>query len=147
MTMNTPRVDLVRQLALRRAEANWRGYRRNGAFTRLMNKLLRFHAPDRLYVVERPWDGVARELVEPPVRAWFVDGHGLQVAPLEYPFPVEQRGMYCSVFSIDFGFSPDGLRMLWEEVCGPRAGVGLECWLSPDGPPLRVERSTEVWIS
>jgi hypothetical protein len=116
-------------------------------FGRLFNRLVRFHPPDRIRITEHPWDGVGHELVEPPVQAWFVDDAGLRVAPLEDSSEVELRGMYCSVFWTGFGLSPDGCRMLWEEVSGPLAGSGLECWLSADGQLPPIERCDMVWIS
>ncbi len=144
--MVVARVDAVREVLLARAIAQWRSYRHAGLFGRLFNKLVGFHPPDRLRVTEHQWDG-GKHLVEPPARAWCVDDDGPRTAQLDEEDDPELRGMYYSVFAIRFGISPDARRVLWEEVSGPRAGIGLEWSLSDDAPAPRIERSEMVWRS
>jgi len=147
--MVAARVEAIRELVLGRVAKEWRSYRCQGLFRRLSNELAGFHPPDRIRVTEHQWVGGDCELGEPPSHAWIVDDQGVQpVSPSE---PNDGggtlRGMYFSVFEIRFGISPDGHRLLWEDVLGPRAGIGLEYALSGEGAALQMERVDIVWRS
>jgi hypothetical protein len=144
--MVAARVNAVREVLLARAATQWRIYRRTGLLRCLFNKLVGFHPPDRLRVTEHPWDG-GKHLVEPPTRAWCVDDDGPRAAQMDVEHDPELRGMYYSVFAIRFGISSDARRVLWEEVSGPQAGIGLECSLSDDPQRPQIEGSRMVWHS
>jgi hypothetical protein len=138
--------DAICILLFKRAENRWRSYSASGLLTKISRLLFGSgHPPAAIYLTEHSdADWHSMHCDGAIVRAWKQDQDGLTEVPFTDVDSGELCGHYWQKQLMRFHISPDGQRVLWNDIEGPRRGQLIVFGVRgfPTEPKLRVEQTS-----
>jgi hypothetical protein len=135
----------IRDVLFKRAEYRWRSYTATGFFAKLGRLVFGGHAPTAIFLTEHTDADWHSMLCGGSVTgAWKQDESGCQEVKFEEAVPGEVCGHYWQNQLMRFHISPDGQRVLWNDIEGPQRGqlVVFSVRGSEAEPKLKVERTS-----
>ncbi|MBM3992956.1 MAG: hypothetical protein FJ303_02200 [Planctomycetes bacterium] len=138
--------DAIHRLLFKRAESRWQSYYAPSFFAKIGGWLFGSgHPPIAIYLTEHfeaDWPSTLCAGVV--VRAWKQDQDGCKEVSVTEVDPGEPCGHYWTKQLMRFHISPDGQRVLWNDIEGPQRAqlVVFAVGGTPDEPTLTVEKAS-----